>query len=129
LQFIHVECKHWDNLQVDAILWKDQGKLLQVIRTLERSCQREQQIYLLVARQNFKPDLVFLPYAAGVACCYEGQFHHVLWNGRVYSTRLVDLVKSDPDVFISRARELVTSQPRVRVRRRLETKAENELGI
>lgn len=104
LQVFHVECKHWSNIQVEALLWSDRGKLRSVLSKLDSDARKARRIYILIARQNFRPDLVFMPHGVAYDICDPNQFHHSLWNSTVYATRLSDLVDNDPEPLVRRAK-------------------------
>ena len=106
LQMFLVECKHWRDIQADAILWGGKGELLRVISKTEQQAAESRRFAMLIARQNFRPDLLFLPHFVGQRCCNDSLIHHSLWSGRVYACTLDSFLKHDATEFTARAQRV-----------------------
>lgn len=108
LELFVLEYKHWKNIQADAILWMGQGELLRVIDRTEEQARDLGRSFMIVARQDRRPDILFLPLPVAAFCCdRKSMVHHVLWSGRILACRLDELTKTDPDEFRGRAKKLL----------------------
>jgi hypothetical protein len=105
LQRFEVEAKHWADIQADAILWGGKGALLGVIETLEKRVTADRS-FILIARQNRRPDLAFFPFYFH-ACFEDSLMYHQLWIRRALVCRLDDFIKQDPDEFMRRVDQVV----------------------
>lgn len=98
LQLFEVECKHWRDVHADAILWMNKGELLRVLAKLETRAHASHRSFFLIARQNFRPDIVLMPYDVGMRLSPAITFHG-LWSNRIFGCCLDDMITCDPDAF------------------------------
>lgn len=110
LLLFEVEAKHWHEIEADKILWTGKGELLKVIDKLEDQATSANRFYMLIARQNYRPDLLMLPYLVGSKCSDPLLIHHALWSNRIYACRLDDFTKQDPDEFTKKVNQLISIQ-------------------
>jgi hypothetical protein len=102
LQLFEVECKHWEDIQADAILWKMKGQLLNVIDVLEKRALKERRFFMLIARQDYRPDLLMISAYKPFQEFYLSklnQNYHLLWSNRILACKLEDFFTCNPDEF------------------------------
>lgn len=91
-----MECKHWKNLNIHQFLEK-QGELYDALQKVAKEGEKERKSWWLIAKQNHKKTLLFMPvqamstaYASGIV---KLDFH-ILFSGTVYMYYLAEYLSS-----------------------------------
>jgi hypothetical protein len=100
-QFV-VECKFWKDLEIHNFLFR-KGLLYDALLKVQSEAEGLGKMWWLIAKQNHKPDLLFMP-INGMKYCFDEVFEnvpetlsfHKIFNGQVYMFRLEEFVKEIP---------------------------------
>lgn len=109
LQKFFVEAKFWRDLNLEAALWKKSGEFYKVIEFNEKQGKDSKRELIIIAKQNHKPPLLFMPYETGIrsfAALSNSQFtYHGLWRNRIFVCLFGEALRVDPDKFLQLACE------------------------
>ena len=93
-----VECKFWKNLELIKFLYGE-GELYQALLKVKGEADINKKFWWLVAKQNHRPDLLFMPAECVAACHMNGSFKvkfHAIFDATVYMYRLKDFLTTLP---------------------------------
>lgn len=61
LDHFTIECKHYNDLQVEGLLFSENPRIVEFWKQAKRDASRSNRIPLLIARQNFRPVVLGMP--------------------------------------------------------------------
>lgn len=98
-----VEAKHWRSLNFQAAMWKSNGDFYAAMTKAESQAQTAGRHCLMIAKQNYQPAICLLPKESGLErqLMFHGTMHHVLWKRRTIAIVLEDLLKLDPEPWLT----------------------------
>ena len=103
LKLFMPEHKHWRDLKLEQALWKSGGEFDKILRKAEQQATDARREPWIIARQNYKPTLLFVPYSVGIygfGRLLPGLVYHGLWNNRIFACLFDEALKADPERFI-----------------------------
>ena len=105
-----IECKHWKDLDILSFLL-EKGELYEALKKVTKEGTDLKRLWMLIARQNRKPDLLFIPVEALAACHYTYPIKlrfHAIFDGRVYMYVLDEFLSAiTPEKLLGRLEERV----------------------
>ena len=90
-----VECKHWAYLELIDVIWKNH-ELYSALLKVQKEAKDANKEWMLIARQNRRPTLLFLPVKAVTPSAYNQVDWHALFNGTIYVFKFADYLAQVP---------------------------------